>query len=139
MKHLLFLCALLLAGCAAPDPMLTGKPQDWKGRQSSELLSVMGQPTRVIHQSAMVEIWEYKKVGEFVAPKQNNTSFNMGGMSTKSGSFGGFGASGGWGTTERGERLSTYENLLRFKVKAGKIVGWSAARFVDGAVVWSDH
>jgi hypothetical protein len=125
---------LLLGGCVS-DPMLTGKPQDWKGKAASDLRAGWGEPTRIIPQTGGVEIWEYTKTGELVAPEQNNTSFNMGG----GGGANFFRARGGINTTKHEQRLSQYQNIWRFMIRSGKVKKWSAARIVDGQTVWSDH
>lgn len=81
------------------------------------------------------EIWEYVYAGEFVSPKQENTSFTMGGAQGS----GMFGASGGIQTTEQKERLSKYENRFRFLIEDGEVKDWYAERLVDGRIVWSDQ
>lgn len=125
---------VLLAACAS-NPVLTGKPQDWKGKPAGDLRAVLGKPTRIITQTDGSEIWEYVNSGEFIAPQEENTSFRMGG-----GSGGGmFGASGGINTVTHGQRLSQYQNITRFQIRKGKVKGWYASRIVDGRVVWEDH
>lgn len=134
MKTPLFMAiAFLFVGCAS-NPVLTGKPQDWKGKSASDLEAAWGEPTRVISQSDGTEVWEYVKTGEFVAPENERTSFNVGG----GGGSTFFGASGGINTTEQGQRLSQYENIFRFQINNGKVRKWFAARIVDGQTVWSD-
>jgi hypothetical protein len=129
-----FFFIVLIAGCAS-DPLLTGKPQDWKGRPASQLEMAWGPPTRRIQSSDKIEVWEYVKSGDFVAPKREDTSFRVGGGS----GAGMFGASGGITTLKHDERLSRYENIWRFKIKNGKVVGWYAARLEDGRIVWQDQ
>jgi hypothetical protein len=125
---------VVFIGCAS-NPILTGKPQDWVGHLAVDLRGAWGEPTKTTRQSDGAEIWEYSKTGEFVAPKQDNTSFNIGG-----GGFGGsFGGSGGINTLKYDQRMSHYENVTRFLVKDGKIKRWFAARIEDGKTVWSDQ
>jgi hypothetical protein len=128
------LAGVLLTGCVS-DPVLTGMPQDWQGKNVADLKAAWGDPTRVIAESNGTEVWEYRKSGQFVAPGEENTAFRMGG----GGGSGMFGASGGIKTIKQGERQSAYENVARFSVKNGKIKKWYAERFVDGQRVWSDH
>lgn len=135
MKTLLYAAvALLFTGCAS-DPVLTGKPQDWKGKPAADLRAAWGDPTRIIPESGSVEVWEYVKDGDFVAPKREDTSFRLGG----GGGSGMFAAAGGISTLKHDERLSRYENIWRYKIKDGKITGWYAARMEDGRIIWQDH
>lgn len=124
----------VLSGCAS-NPVLTGKPQHWKGRSVAELKAALGEPTRVIAQAKGVEVWEYINGGDFVAPKEENTNFRVGG----SGGGALFGAGGGISTVTHGERLSRFENVTRFEIRHGKVKRWYASRVVDGRVVWEDH
>src|SRR5262245_36700912 len=103
---IVFIGFLLTAGCAS-NPLLTGKPHDWQGKPATDLKTALGEPTRVIPQSDGTEIWEYVNSGDYVAPKEENTSFRMGGA----GGGGMFGASGGINTVSQGPRLSRYENV----------------------------
>lgn len=135
MRHLILICAILtFAGCVS-NPLLTGKPQDWKGKLAADLRAALGPPIRIIPESGGTEIWEYVNTGEFVAPKEENTSFRMGGA----GGSGMFGASGGINTLTHNERLSRYENVSRFQIKNGRVKRWYAARVEDGRTVWEDH
>jgi hypothetical protein len=120
---------LLVAGCAS-DPVITGLPQHWKGKPSADLKAALGEPTEVIPQSEG-EVWIYRKTGSFVAAARDDTRFRAGG--------GSFGIAGNVTTTKQGERLSEYENIMRFLVRDGKVRKWSAARIIDGQTVWSDH
>ena len=133
-KLALALMAALLFGCAT-DPLLTGLPQDWQGKPAADLRAAWGEPTRTISESGGVEVWEYLKAGDFVAPKREDTSFRVGG----GGGSAMFGASGGISTVKHDERLSRYENVWRFKIKKGRVTAWYAARMEDGRVIWQDH
>jgi hypothetical protein len=129
----LFLSAsavLFLFGCAT-DPLMTGKPQDWQGHPSSELRMSWGEPTKSFHKEDGSEVWEYRKVGGTVIPRQDNTQFGFGGNR--------FGGSGQVNTVHEPERVAEFENVFRFTVKGGKVTKWYAARYVDGRVVWEDH
>lgn len=136
MKKLLvgFCLVAVVTGCAS-NPVLTGKPQHWKGKSVADLRAALGEPTRVIPQGKGIEVWEYVNAGDFVAPKEENTNFRVGGSG--GGPF--FGASGGINTVTQGERLSRYENVTRFEIRNGKVRKWYASRLVDGRVVWEDH
>lgn len=122
---------MLLLGCVS-DPVMTGKPQHWRGKSADSLRASWGEPTRIIRESERVEVWEYVKSGDFIAPGRERTDFNVGPKP-----FGG--ATGGITTLKQGERISEYENIRRFKIKDGKVTGWYAARMEGGRVVWEDH
>lgn len=134
MKTFLICAMLLVAGCAS-NPMLTGKPQHWKGRTTEELLTGLGQPSKVIPQADASEIWVYSRKGDYLAPAEESTKFRMGGGGGES--F--FGAAGGINTQKQGERVTDYENVWRFLVRKGKVRKWYAQRFVGGQLVWEDH
>ena len=134
MKNLIPLLLLgFVIGCAS-DPLLTGKPQHWKGKRTSDLQIAYGEPTK-ISKDSMGELWEYRKSGEFNAPKEDRTEFKMSGSS----GFGFFGAGGGISKLQFNEGLRQVEDVLKFRVKKDRIVGWSAMRLIDGQVVWQDH
>lgn len=137
MKSLFPLLTLsLLVGCATSDPLMTGKPQDWKGKPAADLRAGWGEPTSTIRQSNGDEVWVYHKAGDRVIPKGESTSFAFGGIGTGST----YGASAGFSSEKRPEdRLSHEENVCRFKIRNGKIREWYAARIVDGRTVWEDH
>jgi hypothetical protein len=127
---LLPLVVLCLAGCAS-DPLLTGRAQDWQGKLAADLKTAWGEPTKITRDSTGDEIWEYVQGGDFVAPKEDKTSFNVG--------VGSFGGGGGISTRKYDQRLSNYQNISRFRIHNGKIKAWYAARVVDGTVVWHDQ
>lgn len=131
---ILLTACLGLAACAS-DPMLTGKPQHWRGKPAAQLRAAWGEPTRIITQTANSEYWEYSRSGKFTAPGQDSTSFNLGAF----GSGGFTGASGGINTLKYDSRQAQFENIARFLIKDGKVKKWAAMRLVDGQVVWSDH
>jgi len=124
----------MLLGACATNPVLSGKPQDWKGRSAEEMRAALGNPTKIIPQKDG-EVWVYSKSGEFVAPAEENMRFSAAGGG--GGTF--MGASGGVNTTKQPQRQAEYENVWRFLVKGGKVKKWYAQRFVDGQVVWEDH
>ena len=132
---LLVVSMLALVGCVLRDPLMTGHARDWKGHPSSDLQAIMGVPTRIVPRPNGAEVWEYVQEGEFVAPKEKDTGFSLGGAR----GFGSFGASGGITTTETGERQSHYRNLWRYGVKNGKITDFYAERSVDGKVVQTER
>jgi hypothetical protein len=125
---------VLLIGCAS-NPILSGKPQDWKGKPSGDMRAALGEPTEVVPQADGSEIWIYRKTGEFLAPAQDRTNFRMGG----GGGSGVFGAGGGINTSKRSEQVTDYENLWRFQIKNGKVRRWYAQRYEGGQLVWEDH
>jgi hypothetical protein len=134
-KTLLFAATLgFLIGCAS-NPVLTGKPQHWKGKRVEELRAALGIATQIIPQSDGSEIWVYSKRGEFLAPAQERTKFGIMGAGGSSA----FGASGGINTVASGERVTDYENVWRFQIKNGKVRKWYAQRLEGGQVVWEDH
>jgi len=133
LAFLALVCAGLL-GCAT-NPVMSGRPQDWRGHSAEEMRAGLGEPTSIKPQTDGSEIWEYRKSGDFVAPAEENMSFRAGGFSN-----GGFaGANGKVRTLKSGEHEASYENIWRFQFRNGKVRRWSAARLVDGVTVWSDH
>lgn len=122
---------LLLCACAS-NPMMTGKPQHWRGKTVDEVRTGLGEPHRVIPQGNGSEIWEYRTGGEFLAPGHETMQFGAGRA------FGG-GIRGGATTIKEGERVKEYENLLRLEIRGGKVRKWYAERTEGGRVVWSDH
>src|SRR5688572_16199344 len=98
--------ALLLTGCAS-NPILSGKPQDWKGKRADEMRAGLGEPTEIKPKADGSEIWIYRKTGEFLAPERGRTNFRMGG----GGGSAVFGASGGINTSKRSEQVTDYENV----------------------------
>ena len=135
MHKLLFALFIVALFRHAPQTLSSLANEDWQGKPVADLKAGLGEPTRVIAQSDGAEIWEYINTGDFVAPKEENTSFQMGGA----GGGGVFGASGGINTVTQAQRLSRYENISSFRIKNGKVKGWGARRVVDGRVVWEDH
>ena len=134
MKRIALLLALLaLFGCAS-DPLVTGKPQDWKGRAAADLRTAMGTPTRIITAANGDEIWEYYLSRDRMIPKGESMNFSFGGLGSTAGGAGGF------ASEKRPEdRLSRVEQLRRFKIHKGKVTEWYAANIVDGRTVWEDH
>jgi hypothetical protein len=134
LKLIAFALAAFLIGCATSDPMVTGKPQHWKGKPSLDLRTAWGDPTRVIPQANGDQVWEYSRSGDFTVPKGESMSLGFRGLG------GAYGGSGGFSMEKRPEdRMSREEELYRFKIRKEKIVEWYAARFVDGRKVWEDH
>jgi hypothetical protein len=122
---------LLLCACAS-NPMMTGKPQHWRGKGSEEVRAGLGEPTRILAQGSGSEIWEYRTGGEFLSPGQERMQFGAGRA------FMG-GIRGTATTVTEGERIKGYENLLRLEIRGGKVRKWYAERTEGGRVVWSDH
>ncbi len=128
------LLVAFFVGCASPDPMVTGKPQDWRGKLALDLRAAWGEPTRIITATNGDEVWEYHEGNSMVIPKGESMSLGFGGLGSPSGGAGGF------SSEKRPEdRTSRVEKLFRFKIRGGKIVEWYAARSVDGRTVWEDH
>lgn len=133
MKRLITIALPLILFCAcASNPLMTGKPQHWKGRSAEELRAGLGEPTRVMPQPNGAEIWEYVKSGEFHSPEQETFRFGGGRVP-----FGGI--QGGATTVKEKEGIKGYEDLLRFEIRGGKVRSWYAQRTEGGRVVWSDH
>jgi hypothetical protein len=133
-KNLSLLLLAFLVSCATSDPMVTGKPQDWKGKPASDLKSAWGEPTRIIPSSTGAEVWEYARSADYVIPKGENMRLGFAGLGAASGGAGGF------SLEKRPEdRNSREDELFRFKIRNGKIIQWYAARFVDGRKVWEDQ
>ncbi len=134
MKSLwMVLISVLLTGCVS-DPVLTGKPQHWKGKSASDLKAAWGAPTRIIPESNGTEVWEYHKATDMIIPKGENMRLGFGGLG------GQFGGSGAFSMEKRPEdRPAREEQVFRFKVRDGKITRWYAARILDGRIVWEDH
>lgn len=136
MKRITFLLliSILLCGCASSVPLLTGKPQDWKGKPADDLRAGWGEPTHVMRESNGDEVWEYREAGNRVIPKGESMSFGFAGIGSP------YGGAGGFSSEKRPEdRVSHEENVCRFKIRDGKIRDWYAARIIDGRTVWEDH
>jgi hypothetical protein len=126
------LLVAFLVSCASPDPMVTGKPQDWKGKASIDLRTALGEPTRIISQSNGDEVWEYRESADYTIPKGESIRAGLGSSPS--------GGTGLFSMEKRPEdRTSRQEQLFRFKIRQGKIIEWYAARFADGRKVWEDH
>jgi hypothetical protein len=65
---------LLLCACES-NPMMTGEPQDWKGKSAEQLRTGMGEPQRVVPQPDGSEVWEYTSEGEFVREHRSPGKF----------------------------------------------------------------
>ena len=92
----------------------------------------MGEPERIVSSADGSELWEYHKVNNMVVPKGESTSFFGGGNS--------FSLGGAFSSEKRPEdRTSRVENIARFKIQQGIIVGVYAARFIDGRTVNENH
>jgi hypothetical protein len=135
MKSLFAAIVLLLFTACASNPVLSGKPQDWKGKGADEMRAALGEPTEIKPQADGSEIWIYRKTGEFLAPAKERTDFRVGGA----GDGGAFGARGGINSSKRSEQVTDYENIWRFQIKNGKVRRWYAQRFEGGQLVWEDH
>lgn len=134
MKQLLLAVLISVVGCSTPDPMVTGKPQDWRGRPAVDLRTAWGEPTRIIPQSNGDEVWEYRESSDFVIPKGENINLGFGGLGSDRGGGGAF------SMEKRPEdRIGHEVKLYRFKIRAGKIEEWYAARIVNGRTVWEDN
>ena len=121
-----------LLGCATADPRITNKPQDWRSKPATDLTQFMGQPGRTVTSADGSELWEYHLAKDMVIPKGESMSFFGGGAN--------WGLSGAFASEKRPEdRTSHVEQIQRFKIQQGKIVGVYASRIVDGRVVWEDH
>ena len=130
---IVILLAVLLVSCAS-DPMVTGKPQHWKGKPAADLETAWGKPTRVVTASSGDQIWEYYQSGDLLIPKGENMSFGFAGIGASTGGAGAF------SSEKRPEdRVSREVKLFRFKVRDGKIREWYAARTLDGRTVWEDR
>ena len=126
------LLVAFLVGCASSDPMVTGKPQDWRGKPAVDLRAAWGDPTRVVTASNGDEIWEYREGADYTIPKGESIRAGLGSSPS--------GGAGMFSMEKRPEdRTSRQEQLFRFKIRQGKIIDWYAARFVDGRTVWEDH
>lgn len=134
MKKLMAALAVAFAAGCASDPLMSGKPQDWVGHQSSQLRATMGEPNKVIASTKGAEIWEYVKDKDYVIPRGENMSLGFRGLG------GPYGGSGGFSMDKRPDDRQTHEEqLFRFKIKNGKVTEWYANRTVNGQVVWEDH
>ena len=121
----------LLTACTT-NPVLSGKPQDWVGHDAGEMRTSLGEPTKIVPQKDGSEVWIYSRTGEFVAPAEENTNFQIGGNAFT-------GAGGGINTVKGREHQAEFENVSRFLIKNGRVKQWWAQRLVDGRVVWEDH
>lgn len=113
---------------------MTGNPKDWRGHPTSDLVTVGGQPTRIIKQSDG-EIWQYVKEWDAVVPKGSRALFNMGGFS----SGGNSAASGGGGFESHEQYSAHFKRTDNFEVKKGIIEKWYGQMEENGQVVWQRH
>lgn len=121
---------VVLSACAS-NPMMTGKPQHWKGKTVEQLRAGLGEPSRILPAENGAEIWEYRNSGEFLAPGRETMQFSGKAL---------FGAiDGGATTVKQGEHVTGYENLQRFEIRGGKVRKWYVERSEGGRVVWSDR
>ena len=129
---LVLLICVALFGCATGDPRITNNPPDWKGKPSATLVQFQGAPQRVVKDPDGSELWEYYKANDMVIPKGENTSFFGGGNT--------YGLGGAFSSEKRPDDRSAHvENIMRFKIHQGVIIGVFSSRVVDGRIVSQDH
>jgi hypothetical protein len=126
---------LILCGCASErNPLLTGNPKDWRGHPTSDLVTVGGQPTRIIKQSDG-EIWQYVKEWDAVVPKGSHASFNMRGF----GDNGSSAVGGGGGFSSHEQYNAHFVRTDNFAVRNGIIRKWYGEIDENGQVVLQRH
>ena len=126
---------LILCGCASEkNPLLTGNPKDWRDHPTTDLVTVWGQPTRIINQSDG-EIWQYIQESDAVIPKGSHASFNMGGFSGSGSS-----ALGGGGGFSSHEQYNAHiVKINNFAVRNGIIKKWYGEIRENDQVVLKEH